>query len=358
MDYETTKIMKLEHFFESSVDMLCIANYEGYFVDVNPAFLNLMGYTKEELRSRKINEFVFEEDKDATQKIRESIHGNEQLISFQNRYVNKSGNVVWLSWSAVPVEEDQLVYAIAKDITHEQQLRSDRIREMAKLKHINEDLVRLNYTTSHDLRSPVNNLLSLFEILDFSKIKDEDTIQLLRYMEISAKGIKESLERYLDLMTHAGTTADNLTEIFFEETLSTTTETLSSLLNSSKTQIISDFSLCKSVHFNKDYLQSIFLNLITNSIKYARPGISPVIKISSRIKYGHKELIYKDYGQGFDMEQNGDKIFGLHQRFNTAQEGKGVGLYLIHNQLTSLGGSITVDSTLNKGATFSITFPA
>lgn len=350
--------MKLEHFFESSVDMLCIANYEGYFVDVNPAFLNLLGYTKEELLSRKINEFVLEEDRNATQKVRESIHGNERLINFQNRYVHKSGNVVWLSWSAVPVNEEQLVYAIAKDVTNEQQLRSERIKEMAKLNRLNEDLVRLNYTTSHDLRSPVNNLLSLFEILDYNKITDEDTIQLLRYMEISAKGIKESLENYLDLMQKAGKNNDNLTETCFEETLSKTTSTLSSLLTSSKTEIESDFSSCNSVLFNKDYLQSIFLNLITNSIKYTCPGIPPVIEISTRIKYGHKELIYKDYGQGFDMEKNGDNVFGLNQRFNKTQEGKGVGLYLIRNQITSLGGTITVDSKLNKGATFCITFPA
>lgn len=349
--------MKLEHFFEASVDMLCIANFDGYFVDVNQAFLNLLGYTKDELRSRKINEFVFEEDRGATQKVREAIHKEEPLISFQNRYVNKSGNVVWLSWSAVPVAEERLVYAIAKDVTHEQYLRRERIKQMAKLKHVNEDLVRLNYTTSHDLRSPVNNLLSLFEILDHSKIDDEDTMQLLRYMEISAKGVKEQLENYLDLLENAGDNADTLTEVFFEETLSKTTNTLRSLLNTSKTKIESDFSACESVIFDKNYLQSIFLNLITNSIKYTRPGNAPVIEICTRIKYGEKELIYKDYGQGFDMEKNGDKIFGLHQRFNDSEEGKGVGLYLIQSQVTSLGGSISLESEPEKGATFRIVFP-
>lgn len=57
------------------------------------------------------------------------------------------------------------------------------------------------------------------------------------------------------------------------------------------------------------------------------------------------------------MIKNGSKIFGLNERFNTEQDGKGVGLYLIHNQINSLGGTITVDSEINKGALFTIVFP-
>ena len=349
--------MKINRFFESSVDMLCIANYDGYFVDVNPAFIRLLGYTLEELFSRKINEFVYEEDKDSTQRVREAIYDNEPLINFQNRYVCKSGDLVWLSWSAVPVVEDRLVYAIAKDITHEQHLRNERIKEMVKLKTVNANLLRLNYTTSHDLRAPVNNLISLFEILDLNQIKDKETIELLKFMEISAKGVKESLENYLDLMQHASADEEQLSVVSFEESLSKTRNTLSCLLMNSKTNIQSDFSACESVIFNKEFLDSIFLNLLTNSVKYAKPGFSPVVEIASAIRDGKNVLRYKDYGVGFDMDKNGDKIFGLHQRFSDIEDSKGVGLYLIKTQINSVGGTITVESEPNQGATFTITFP-
>jgi signal transduction histidine kinase len=255
------------------------------------------------------------------------------------------------------VVEDRLVYAIAKNITHEQHLRNDRIKEMVKLKTVNANLVRLNYTTSHDLRAPVNNLLSLFEILDFDQIKDQGTIELLRYMEISAKGVKESLENYLDLMQNAGTNTEHLTEVSFENTLSKTVNTLSCLLSNSKTKIESDFSACESVIFNKEFMESIFLNLLTNSVKYARPGFPPVVEIATEFINGEKVLTYKDYGKGFDMEENGDKIFGLHQRFSEVEDSKGVGLYLIKSQINSLGGNISVQSEPDKGATFRITFP-
>lgn len=350
--------MKLKHFFESSVDMLCIANFKGFFVDVNPAFIKLLGYTKEELLSRKINDFVYKHDKESTQGVREGIHKNEKLINFQNRYVTKSGKVVWLSWSAVPVEEDEMVYAIAKDVTHEIRIRDERVKELTKLKSVNEDLVRLNYTTSHDLRAPINNLISLFDLLNFDTINDENTTQILRYMEISAKGVKESLESYLDLIDNAGKSSNNLSEVFFNKILSKIKNNLGSILSGSKAQITSDFSICQSVYFDKSYMESIFLNLITNSVKYNQPGIPPKIEIQTTMKDGQKQLLFKDYGKGFDLKKNGDKIFGLNQRFDTTQEGKGVGLYLIQNQLNSLGGVISVESEPNKGATFCISFPA
>ncbi|WP_405410392.1 PAS domain S-box protein [Maribacter sp. Asnod1-A12] len=349
--------MKLNHFFDSSVDMLCIANYEGYFEDVNPSFVKLLGFTKEELLSKKINDFVFEEDKDVTQSTRASLHENKKLLSFQNRYVKKNGKIIWLSWSAVPVNEERLVYAIAKDITAEMVLKNERVIEFAKLKTVNEDLVRLNYTTSHDLRAPMNNLISLFDVLDYSLINDEDTLQILRYMEVSAKGVKDSLENYLNLVESASKGQNSLTEVCFENVLAKTQNTLGSIIKTSSTKIESDFSDCKSAYFNIAYMESIFLNLITNSIKYTIPGNSPSIEIKTEFKDGKNMLFFKDYGQGIDMDKNGDKIFGLNQRFNNEQEGKGVGLFLIRNQINSLGGTISVFSSPNKGAEFRIVFP-
>lgn len=348
---------KLTPFFESSLDMLCIANFDGYFVDVNPAFVNLLGYSQEELFSKKINEFVYEEDRDSTQKVRKGIQNSVPLINYHNRYVHKTGRIVWLSWSAVPKAEEKLVYAIAKDITHEITLRNERIKELIKLKNNNEELIRLNYTTSHDLRAPINNLLSLFDLLDYDKIKDEGTSELLSYMKVSAEVVKNSLENYMDLVKNIGQTTDNIKEVYFENILCKITNTVSSLLNRSNTKIKSDFTNCQSVFFNEAYMESIFLNLITNSVKYARPGISPVIQIYSEQQVDHTALFFSDEGLGFDMEKYGDKIFGLNERFNTVEDGKGVGLYLVQNQIKSLGGTITVQSEANKGAKFHIKFP-
>ena len=103
-------------------------------------------------------------------------------------------------------------------------------------------------------------------------------------------------------------------------------------------------------------MESILLNLITNSIKYAKPGISPVISISSRKLNGKNQLFFSDNGLGFDMDAVKGKIFGLHQKFHNHIDSKGIGLYLVHNHVTSLGGEIIVESKINEGTTFIITF--
>ncbi len=96
--------------------------------------------------------------------------------------------------------------------------------------------------------------------------------------------------------------------------------------------------------------------MITNSIKYARPGIDPVISIFARKTTGIRQLIIADNGMGIDLENVQDKIFGLNQKFHDHIDSKGIGLYLVYNHITNLNGSINVKSKVNEGTEFIISF--
>jgi sensor histidine kinase regulating citrate/malate metabolism len=87
------------------------------------------------------------------------------------------------------------------------------------------------------------------------------------------------------------------------------------------------------------------------------PGRKPRISIRSFQIAQEIKLIFSDNGIGFDMERVKGRIFGLHKRFHKGQ-GKGVGLFLIHSQITALGGTIEVESKENEGTTFTISFKA
>jgi light-regulated signal transduction histidine kinase (bacteriophytochrome) len=84
--------------------------------------------------------------------------------------------------------------------------------------------------------------------------------------------------------------------------------------------------------------------------------VDPVITINSQISDGVKQLIVSDNGLGFDMEKVKDRLYGLHQKFHHHIDSKGVGLYLIYNHIVSLGGQIHLESEINNGATFTISF--
>ena len=107
---------------------------------------------------------------------------------------------------------------------------------------------------------------------------------------------------------------------------------------------------------NKAYLESILLNLLTNSLKYKSNNHKLKINITATKDGDNVIMIFNDNGIGIDLLRNRDKIFGLYQRFHNHADSKGLGLYLVKSQVESLGGSISVESEVDKGTTFTITF--
>lgn len=349
-------IPPLDPFFDLSADLLCIAGFDGYFKRINPAVPKVLGYTNEELFSRPINDFVHWEDKDITARNRENLTKNIPLLNFENRYITKNGDIVWLSWTSMPLPEKQLVYAIAKNITHKKKQEEDRNRMLADLTKINNELKQLTYATSHDLRSPVNNLLSVFSLLDTSKIEDDETLTFIDILRDATENLKKRLNNYVDTLIQKNDLNVHIEELSLSDCLHTVKQSLSSLIEDSRTTIHADFSVAEKVKFNRAYMESVFLNLISNSIKYARTDCFPSITIKSHQVDGKSTLIFADNGIGFDMEKVKDRIFGFHQTFHNNSDSKGIGLYLVYNHITSLGGQIAIDSRVNEGTTFTISF--
>lgn len=347
---------KYDLLFELSPDPLCIAGYDGYFKKVNPAVATLLGYTFEELYARPINDFVHPEDKTKTAQVRSELTKAKPLLHFENRYVTKSGEIVWLSWTSLPIESDELIFAIAKDITLKKQQEMERNALLANLTQANTDLKQLTYTTSHDLRSPVNNLVSLIDLIDVARISDPETIKLLEFLKNAGKKLKHTLNTYIDEVSEKNRVHVPVEEVDLHESLNDILQSIHVLVQTSRATIRADFSKLKTLHFNKAYLKSVLLNLITNSIKYSQPRVLPVISIYSERGNGEHRLIVEDNGLGFDMENVKDKLFGLHQKFHTHTDSKGIGLYLVHTHVTSLGGHIAVESKINEGTKFIISF--
>ena len=345
-----------ELFFDLSPDMLCIAGYDGYFKRINPAVSKLLGYTNDELFSKPIHEFIHPEDRHITAKRRENLLNDVPLLDFENRYVTKSGEIVWLHWTSMPIDSGKIVFAIAKNITHKKKLEEDRNLLLTNLTQLNSDLKQLAFMTSHDLRTPVGNLLSVFDLLDVSKIQDEETLEFINILKTTTDSLKSTLNNYVDVLIQKNSLNVSLEELKFNDCLTVALQSLNSIIKNSKAVVTCDFSAVESVKFNKAYLESIFLNLITNSIKYAQPGSFPDIFIYSKNVNGVNQLIFTDKGLGFDMSKVKGKVFGFNQKFHEHADSKGIGLYLVYNYITSLGGHIDIKSKINEGAKFTISF--
>lgn len=145
-------------------------------------------------------------------------------------------------------------------------------------------------------------------------------------------------------------------KVVFSKLVSDIEEGISQYLKDEQFAIDADFSSVDEHYTQKHYLNSIFNNLISNSIKYRKQHETPVIKIKSEIEGNKLILTFTDNGMGIDLEKIGSNMFGLYKRFHNHVEGKGLGLYMVKNQVETLGGKISVASELNKGTEFRIEF--
>jgi PAS domain S-box-containing protein len=108
-----------ESFFNLSVDMLCLAGFDGYFKRINSAWTRTLGFTQDELMARPYLEFVHPEDRSATVAEAGKLTQGSTTVHFRNRYECRDGAYRWLEWAAMPAASPQMIYAVARDITQE-----------------------------------------------------------------------------------------------------------------------------------------------------------------------------------------------------------------------------------------------
>ncbi|TFF40352.1 PAS domain S-box protein [Mucilaginibacter psychrotolerans] len=123
----------LNQVFNFAPDIICIIGADGYFKKVNPAMCRLLGYSKEEILAKPLFSLLHPDDRDASRKRLHSFSRNEQTLSFENRFLHKSGKVIWLSWTASNSAEEGLVFAVGKDITDKIELKNllDKVAGLA-----------------------------------------------------------------------------------------------------------------------------------------------------------------------------------------------------------------------------------
>jgi PAS domain S-box-containing protein len=111
------KLRNSDRIFEHSVDMMSVSGFDGYFKTLNPAWERTLGWSTEELLSKPWNDFVHPDDIEATNSIKGEIVDGRTAYRFENRYRCKDGSYRWLSWNAFPYTEENVMFAVARDIT-------------------------------------------------------------------------------------------------------------------------------------------------------------------------------------------------------------------------------------------------
>ena len=348
------KNKQLEDLFEMSQDLIVIANADGYFKKINPKWIEVLGYTESEILSKPFIEFIHPDDRHKTSDMVQQQKDGFIAIKFENRYVTKGGESIWLEWNGTAIDGTGDIFAIARNVTISRKRKMELEVMLKEVKAKNRQLEDFAYITSHNLRSPVANIFVLAKFLEESDL-NEDQSNLVKLLKDSTETLNHTLEDLVEIVQINNQDKILIKRISLEETCNEVLKQLSGAILSNNVEILTDFESIDFINYSEVFLKSIFLNLISNSIKYKSPVRTPVIHITSRkLKNNSVQLTFSDNGLGIDLEKHHNKIFGFRKTFHNHPDSKGVGLYMTKSQVEALNGTINISSKVNKGTTFTI----
>jgi PAS domain S-box-containing protein len=266
-------------------------------------------------------------------------------------------NVIWVRSKGVPIVNNNgeciILRGIFQDINKIKLKELDLQKSLDLLSDHNRRLQNFAHIVSHNLRSHSGNLQFMVNIFDqnISPTEKEEVFGNIRSISESLATTIDHLNEIVKIQTEI---SKELKPVDFESIFRNTQNALDTNISKTKAIICYDFSFCPIINYVPAYLESILLNLLTNSLKYRHPDRAPKIICKTYFDKEHTYLSFEDNGLGIDLDKYGDKVFGMYKTFHQNVNAKGIGLFITRNQIESLGGSIQIESTVNVGTKFII----
>ncbi|WP_240475542.1 PAS domain-containing sensor histidine kinase [Flavobacterium hibernum] len=364
---EEQRLKLLETVITQSKDSILITEANSIsgripkIVYVNPAFSLMSGYLPKEIVGKSTNIFNKgpNSDSDELKKLLTAIKNEEECLIETISYT-KQKEEYWVRFSMIPIFNNEGVIShwisIQRDITDEKKLETEKEQLIRELTQNNKDLKQFSYITSHNLRAPLSNLIGLLNLIDDIPLENPELEEILAGFTKSTHLLNETINDLVKVIIIKDNPSMQKEEVSLQEVFENVFSQLSFQIELHKPIIKLKFDKVPLLNTNKAYIESILLNLLTNSIKYKSENRKLKISITAEQENHKAVLTFKDNGIGIDLERNRDKVFGLYQRFHNYPDSKGLGLYLVKSQVETMGGTISIDSEVNKGTTFTITF--
>lgn len=246
------------------------------------------------------------------------------------------------------------ILLVSQNITEIKTAESEREQLIRDLKSQNEELQRFAYIISHNLRAPIVNISSLLDLYNIADPSDFENREVIDNLKISTDILHSTLEDLIEVVSIKKNKLPKIEQVSFKKLIRNIEKSLSKQFKESGTKIQSDFSAAPDINYIYSHLENFLINLTTNAIKYRHPERNPIIQIRTYPQRDYTVIEFRDNGIGIDLERYKDRLFGLYQRFHSHVDGKGLGLYLVREQIRAHDGNLEVESIVGDGTTFYI----
>ncbi|MBB1193541.1 PAS domain-containing sensor histidine kinase [Flavobacterium sp. SOK18b] len=326
---------------------------------INPAFSAMSGYTSHEIIGKSPDLFKsLNSDDDALNQLFKAIKQKKEC-QIETILLSKIKKEYWVRLSMVPIfnSEKELSHwvSILRDITLEKKQEKEKEQLIRELTQNNKDLKQFSYITSHNLRAPLSNLTGLLQLLEETPIHDAELQEILHGFSQSTQLLNDTVSDLVKVITIKDKPSIIKENVNLEEIFHYIFQQLETMIADQNPLIELNFN-ANTLYTHKPYLESIFLNLVSNALKYKSEKRKLQLKITSQKVKNTTVILIQDNGIGIDLIRNKDKIFGLYQRFHLYPDSKGLGLYLVKSQVEIMGGTIEIESEIDKGTTLKLTF--
>lgn len=325
--------------FEMMPDLVFVVDKEGYVKKANHAAIEKLGYSKEELFSKPISAFIFHEDLETTRISRDRLLDGKQLTDFENRYVTRDGEIIWLYWTSFYIPEFEIVFAIAKDIS-ERKIKEEEIEEKYKKfkalsEHFKSTIEKERKYFSIELHEELAQLASVI-LMDIHTIK--------RNMPDMPEIIKSRIEHAADI---SKLLIQTIRRIAFEMS----PYMLDQLgLNETLKWLCNDFTILNQIpcdfessYDEKGLTQEIkidFFRICQESLSNVmNHACASSVKISIKEEGNMLRLSITDDGKGFEVKRP----------LRTS------GLANIRERVASINGKLVIQSEIQKGTSVTVT---